>query len=66
MGTKSIHLLFYCVAFMFMMMHVLHMNIAFDLQSVYISNYYEFYLLRTQPEHNENASSSTVTENYTE
>ena len=49
-----------------MMMHVLHMNIAFDLQSVYISNYYEFYLLRTQPEHNENASSSTVTENYTE
>ena len=43
------------------------MYIAFNLQSEHISNYYEFYLLRTQQEHhNENASSSTVTESYTE
>ena len=43
------------------------MYIAFDLQSEHISNYYELYLLRTQQEHqNENASSSTVTESYTE
>ena len=48
-------------------MHFLYMYIAFDLQSEHISNYYEFYLLRTQQEHrNENASYSTVTESYTE
>ena len=48
-------------------MHFLYMYIAFDLQSEHISNYYEFYLLRTSQEHhNENASSSTVTESYTE
>ena len=48
-------------------MHFLYMYIAFDLQFEHISNYYEFYLLMTQQEHhNENASSSTVTESYTE
>ena len=43
------------------------MYIAFNLQSEHISNYYEFYLLRTQQEHhNENVCFSTVTESYTE
>ena len=31
-----------------MVMHFLYMYISFDLQSEHISNYYEFYLLRTQ------------------
>ena len=48
-------------------MHFLYMYISFDLQSEHISNYYEFYLLRTQQKHhNENTSSSTVTQCYTE
>ena len=50
-----------------MVMHFLYMYIAFNLQSEHISNYYEFYLLRTQQEHyNENVSFSAVTESYTE
>ena len=50
-----------------MVIHFLYMYIAFDIQSEHISNYYELYLLRTQQEHhNENASSSTVAESYTE
>ena len=50
-----------------MVMHFLYMYIAFDIQSEHISNYYELYLLRTQQgHHNENASSSTVAESYTE
>ena len=48
-------------------MHFLYMYISFDLQSEHISNYYEFYLLRTQQKHhNENTSSSTVTQCYSE
>ena len=43
------------------------MYIAFDLQSEHISNYYGFYVLRTQQEHyNENTPSSTVTVSCTE
>ena len=50
-----------------MVMNFLYMYIAFHLQSEHISNYYEFYLLRIQQEHqNGNAFSSTVTESYTE
>ena len=50
-----------------MVMHSLYMYISFDLQSEHISNYYEFYLLRTQQDyHSENASSSTVTESCSE
>ena len=50
-----------------MVTHFLYMYIAFGLQSEHISNYYKFYILRTQQEHhNENNSSSIVTESYTE
>ena len=55
------------ISHLLMVMHFLYMYIAFDIQSEHISNYYELYLLRTQQEHhNENASSSTVAESYTE